>query len=306
MGAWRVVFVDYYWEHPTMNITVIYNPKSGQNNDLEHIKKVFAEQGANPTYLPITSRQLRRHVKSQLGSSRAIIVAAGGDGTVNFVANLVHGSKAKLGVIASGTLNHFAKDVGLPLDIPKAVSVILGGTTRLIDAAQVNKKIFINNSSIGLYPRSLRARKQYDGQIGKWPAAILGFIKVLVKPRRYRATFTLDGKQLTRRTPFVFIGNNDYHLNKPPFSRRDKMDEGILGVYITKATHAFGVIRMFAHALFTKKRRTNDFEIHTVQTFTITTRRHRKLHVAYDGEVETLATPLVYTSLPKSLRVLVP
>lgn len=287
-------------------ITVIYNPKSGTNNNLDEIKKAFAAHDVQPTYLPITSKQLHRHVKTESAKSQAVIVAAGGDGTVSFVASMLHGTKAKMGVIASGTLNHFAKDMGLPLNAKKAVATIVKGNVRSIDAAMVNKRVFVNNSSIGLYPRSLRAREQYDGQIGKWPAAVLGAIKVLARPRRYRVTLTIDGKDITRRTPFVFIGNNDYHVNKQPFSRREEMDAGKLSVYIIKANNAFGVFRMFMHALFTKKRRTAEFEIYHVPAFTIATKRHRKLHVAYDGEVATLKTPLVYASLPKSLRVIAP
>lgn len=287
-------------------ITVIYNPKSGANNSLEEIKKAFAAHNTQPTYLPITSRQLHRHVKTESAKSQAIIVAAGGDGTVSFVASMLHGTKAKMGVIPSGTLNHFAKDLKLPLEIKKAVAFILKHEARSIDAAMVNKRVFVNNSSIGLYPRSLRARDQYDDHIGKWPAALLGIMKVLERPRRYRVTFTIEGKEITRRTPFVFIGNNDYHVNRPPFSRREEMDAGKLSVYIIKAKSAFGVLRMFMNALFTKKKRTAELEIYHVPSFTITTKRHRALHVAYDGEVAKIKTPLAYKSLPKSLRVIAP
>lgn len=287
-------------------ITVVYNPQSGSTNNLDAVKAAFAHHKIQPTFLPITSRQLTRHIKGQLENPRAVIVAAGGDGTVNYVASMVRGTKAKMGVIASGTLNHFAKDLGLPLGAKEAVKVIAGGKIKNIDAGMVNKKIFINNSSIGLYPRSLRARKLYNDQIGKWPAAVLGVLKVLTKPRRYRVTFTMNGKQITRRTPFVFIGNNDYHVNKPPFSRREEIDAGLLSVYIIKADSPFAVIRMFVHALFTKKRRTSEFEQYNVPAIKIATKRHRKLHVAFDGEVATLKTPLEYESLPGCLRVLVP
>ena len=289
-----------------MNITVIYNPSSGKNNNLDEIKAAFANHGVQPTYLPITSKLLHRHIKGELAKRGAVVVAAGGDGTVNGVAALVQGTKLKFGVIPSGTLNHFAKDIGLPLDAGEAVKVILNGNTKQIDAAMVNKQLFINNSSIGLYPQSLRTRARFDGQIGKWPAAMLGMAKVLARPRRFRVQLHIDGKELTRRTPFVFIGNNPYDFRKPPFIRREAINKGMLGVHIIKASSAFGVIRMFAHTLFTKKRHTAEFEVHTVPAFTIATKHHRTLHVAYDGEVTQFRTPLHYTSLPGALRVIVP
>lgn len=289
-----------------MSVTVIYNPHSGNTNDLDDIKAAFAHHGVQPTYLPISSKLWRRHVTAEIAKRGAVIVAAGGDGTVSAVAGLVHGTKVKFGVIASGTLNHFAKDLGLPLTIAEAVKVILTGKTLEVDVAKVNNHVFVNNASIGLYPLSLRHRAQFDGQIGKWPAAILGALRVLARPRRYRVELTLDGKKITRRTPFVFIGNNQYKLNKPPFMRRDSLQKGMLGVYIIKANSTFGVLRMFAHALFTRKRKTAEFEAYQVSDLKIATKKHRMLHVAFDGEVMAMRTPLRYTSLPRSLRVIVP
>lgn len=289
-----------------MNVTVIYNPHSGTSSDLGAIKAAFAAHNVRPTYLPIDSKLLHRQVKAETAKKGAVIVAAGGDGTVSAVAGMVQATNAKFGIIASGTLNHFAKDLGLPLTITDAVQVILAGKTTKVDAAQVNDRVFVNNASIGLYPLSLRTRAQFDGQIGKWPAAVVGVCRALVRPRRYRVTLTIDGKKITRRTPFVFIGNNQYKFNKPPFVRRDRLNEGILGVYIIKANSGLAVVRMFMHTLFTKKRKTDEFEIHKVSELTIATKKHRQLHVAFDGEVATMDTPLWYRSLPGSLRVIVP
>jgi len=288
-----------------VSLTVIYNPNSGKSNDLDEIKAAFAHHSMQPTYLPVTSKLLHRHVKAEAAKRGAIVVAAGGDGTVSTVAGLVRGTNIKFGIIPCGTLNHFAKDVGLPLKITDAVRVILAGKTKPLDAAQVNKHVFVNNASIGLYPLSLRHRAQVDGQIGKWPAAILGTLRVLTRPRRYHVELTLDGKKITRRTPFVFIGNNQYKLNKPPFVRRDTIQNGTLGVYIIKANSAFGVVCMFAQTLFTRKRKTAEFETYQVSELKIATKKHRTLHVAYDGEVAQMHTPLRYKSLPKALRVIV-
>ena len=289
-----------------MSVTVIYNPKSGTTGGLDDIKKAFAAQDIQPTYLPVTSKLLHRQLKTELTNPRAIIVAAGGDGTVSTVASFVHGSKAKLGIIPSGTLNHFAKDAGIPLGIEEAVKLVAHGSAKKVDAAMVNKKIFVNNASIGLYPLSLRTRAQYDGQIGKWPAALVGAIKVLAHPRRYHVELAIDGKKIVRRTPFVFIGNNSYHFNQPPFLRRPKLDTGLLSVTVVKAHSPLAVIHLFIKTLFTKKRRTAEFETYNVASFRLYTRHHRSLHVAYDGEVTTLKTPLVYTSLPGALRVIMP
>jgi len=287
-------------------LTVIYNPKSGTTNSLDDIKAAFAHHGVQPTYLPVGSRLLHRHVKAETAKRGAVIIAAGGDGTISSVARLVRGTTAKFGVIPTGSSNHFAQDLSVPLDINDAVRVIIAGKTVAVDAAQANGHVFVNNASIGLYPLSLRHRAQYDGRRSKWSAALLGVLRVLAQPRRYRVTLTLDGKHITRRTPFVCIGNNQYILNKPPFLHRDALNNGALGIYIIKAGSVFSVVRMFVHALFTRKRRTAEFETYQTNEVRVTANKHRTLHVAYDGEIAKMGTPLKFKILPKALRVIVP
>src|SRR5712671_5516440 len=135
----------------------------------------------------------RDHIRAG-GSRPAAIIAAGGDGTVSAIAQELAGSTMPLGILPLGTLNHFARDLGLPLDIAGAVAVIAAGTTAAVDAAEVNGRIFVNNSAIGLYPNIVRDR---DRQLrlsrrAKWLAMAVALLRALRRPPIRRLTIEAE------------------------------------------------------------------------------------------------------------------
>ena len=93
-------------------------------------------------------------------------MAAGGDGTINSVASAVVGSEKSLGVLPFGTMNHFAKDLHIPLDLEGAVNTIVAGHKTKVDVGEVNGRIFLNNSSLGLYPSIVRERQKQRDSMG--------------------------------------------------------------------------------------------------------------------------------------------
>lgn len=284
-----------------MKILVIHNTKSG-SADLEAIKKAFAAHGLDTQYAPITSSNLAHKITT----SRAdIVVAAGGDGTVNAVAQHVIGSKRALGIIPVGTLNHFARELNIPVDVAAAANVIAKGSARQVDIGVVNDHVFVNNSSIGMYPRSLRIREEYEKSIGKWPAAVLGLLRSIARPRHYFVELHIDGVMRTFRTPFVFVGNNEYKRSGPELGGRSELDSGQLAVYIVKATTPLAIIASLVGTFLVKKRRAQGFAIYLTDSCTIRTRRARTLHVACDGETFPISTPLHYQSR-RALKVIAP
>lgn len=288
------------------HVIVVHNADSGNSNSLVEIKKAFAAHKIEPEYVAINAKNLHRHLQEASQRGNTTVVAAGGDGTINRVASQLHGTSCPLGIIPAGTLNHFAKELGIPMEIAKAVRIIVKGAHRQVDVGTVNDHVFLNNSSIGFYPRSLRTRDAYDRHIGKWPAAIVGFLRAAIRPHHYHTQITIDDQQHTLRTPFVFVGNNEYKRGQLDMGERVRLDSGKIAVYVMKTSTPLGVIRVFAHTLFTKTRRTQDFVMYSSDECTIRTRHHRQMHVACDGEVLTLGTPLKYKSAHKSLRVIVP
>lgn len=286
-------------------ILVVHNTRSGASDSLDAIKKAFADQEVTPRYLVLNPTTLARQLKEASKQPSVIIVAAGGDGTINSVAEHLSPT-TPLGILPTGTLNHFAKALNIPLDLPAAVQTILEKHHQQVDIGTVNDHIFLNNASIGFYPRSLRIRETYDQQIGKWPAAFIGLAHVILFPRHYLVEITLKGTRQTMRTPFVFIGNNEYQRTPPDTGERAHLDSGQLAIYILKATSHFGILRSLVHIFFTKKRRTQDFVMHTTDTVTIRTKKQTFLAVACDGERYRMQSPLYFKSAHKQLRVIVP
>ena len=235
-----------------------------------------------------------------------IIVAGGGDGTISSVAVEVAKAGKTLGVLPLGTLNNFSKDLGIPQTLAGAVRIIAEGEERTIDLAEVNGRIFINNSSIGLYPRMVQKREEQQRLgYGKWYAAFWASLGIFRLSPFLKVRIELDGKSFLRKTPFVFVGNNEYEMDLYNIGRRESIDEGKLSVYFLHRGGRWGVALLLLHTLLGGLRQWEDFEEVSTDRITIQTRKKRLL-VALDGEVRKLNTPLEYRTRPKALKVIVP
>ena len=239
-------------------------------------------------------------------SDVGILVAAGGDGTISAVSRAVIDREKILAVVPLGTLNHFSKDVGVPEDIAGAVSLLKGGVVKNVDVGEVGGRYFINNSSIGLYPRIvLKREKQQRLGRGKWWAAAWAVWRIFVRSPFLKTKLDLNGNVLHRKTPFIFVGNNDYEMDLYNIGRRLTLDDGCLSVYLLRRNGRVGLMLLVLHTLFGRLRQLKDFEGFKATKLSIATRKKRIL-VALDGEVTVMETPLRYQIHPKKLRVLVP
>jgi diacylglycerol kinase family enzyme len=223
---------------------------------------------------------------------------------MNAVAAALIDSDKTLGVLALGTMNHFAKDLGIPLDLEGAVETIVAGHVARIDVGDVNGRIFLNNSSLGLYPRVIHERqKQQRLGWGKWPAYLWAVLAVLRRYPFLEIRLSMDGKEWTVRTPFAFVGNNEYDMERLTIGSRACLDKGELSVYSTSGTGRLGLIRLARRALFGGLRQERDFLAFATKTVRIGS-RHKRVHVALDGEVTIMEPPLHYRVRPGALRVL--
>ncbi len=253
-----------------------------------------------------TGEQIGDFAKAAVESDAEVIVAGGGDGTISSVASVVSGSGKTFGVLPLGTLNNFSKDLAIPPDIAGAVRVIADGHTIKIDLAEVNGRIFINNSSIGLYPRIVRKREQQQRLgYGKWRSALWATLKMFRLSPFLKVEIVVDGKMFLRKTPFVFVGNNEYDMEIYNIGRRVSLDQGKLSIYFLHRGGRWGVIALLLRTITGTVKQWRDFEEVLTDSVTIQTRR-KVMQVAFDGEVYAVETPLKYKTLPKALRVLVP
>jgi diacylglycerol kinase family enzyme len=235
------------------------------------------------------------------------VAVGGGDGTIRTVASVFAGSGMALGVLPLGTLNHFAKELNIPSALDEAVGIMARGHTAVVDAGEVNGQLFINNSSIGIYPYLVLDRERTTRIRGweKWSALALGVLRVLRRFPVRRLNIIADGRRERCRTPCVFVGNNEYALNFRAFGKRDRLDEGLLCLYVAKSQRPLALFWLALRALFGTLDAAEDLETFKVAEAEIRSRTSR-LPVALDGEVRIMQPPLRYRIRPKALRVFAP
>jgi len=267
----------------------------------------FLDHGARPDItLARHGEEMIARARRALEEGASTVVAGGGDGTVNAVASVLAGSDVRLAVLPLGTLNHFAKDLRIPLDLDAAVANAVHGVPRQVDVGEVNGRIFLNNSSLGIYPDIVRDREQQQRHLGrgKWPAFGRA---VLAAARRFpflNVRLKINGEEHVRRTPFVFIGNNEY-LQGLTLGARGRLDEGRLCLYVAQKPTRLGMLVYALHALLGRLAQARDFDVLSSSELVIETRRHH-LRVATDGEVTVMRPPLCYRSRASALSVIVP
>lgn len=291
-------------------IEVIVNAGSGsvECQVIERrLTELFEENGVTANiHLAQSGAEIIGLTKKVVKTDAQIIVAGGGDGTISAVASELAGTDKTLGVLPLGTLNNFSKDLQIPPDLEGAIRVIAENHVQQIDVGEVNGRIFVNNSSIGLYPHIVKRReKQQRLGYGKWRAAFWAALKMLRRSPFFAVRLETGENIRIVKTPFVFVGNNDYEMDFFNIGRRTKLDDGKLSVYFLHRSGRKGLFLLVLRTIFGRLRQTHDFEEINIEEITFETKKKRLL-VAFDGEVEMLETPLRYKIYPKALCVIVP
>ncbi|MFN2453736.1 MAG: diacylglycerol kinase family protein [Pyrinomonadaceae bacterium] len=293
------------------SIAVILNATAGADDKKDVAEKLAEHFQAGGLDARVTlarsGTEITEAARQAVNEKAKIIVAGGGDGTINGVASVVVGTDITLGVLPLGTLNHFAKDLGIPLEVEDAVRNIIAGHVVEVDVGEVNDRIFINNSSLGLYPQIVRHREEQQERLGrgKWPAFVWAALTVLRRYPFLSVRLNADGEDFARRTPFVFIGNNEYQMESFNIGARECLNAGHLSLYVAHRTGRLGLLRLAFSAFFGRLRQAKDFDAVCAKEIWIET-RHRRLRVATDGEVTVMDTPLHYLVKAGALRVIVP
>jgi YegS/Rv2252/BmrU family lipid kinase len=273
----------------------------------ERLAEIFKEhQVAADISLAQSGDELIELARAAARGPYSVIVAGGGDGTINSVAAEVLDAGKILGVLPLGTLNHFAKDLGIPVELESAARTIVAGHTTEVDVAEVNNRIFLNNSSLGLYPMIVREReKRQRLGSGKWPAFIWATIQAFRRYPLLDVRLRVNDELLDLTTPFVFVGNNEYAMDSFNIGARDRLNKGVLSIYITHRTSRLKLITLALRAVIGGLRNDKDFlELRSNEVKIQTA--HKRLRVAFDGEIEVMKPPLEYQVRSRALRVIVP
>jgi diacylglycerol kinase family enzyme len=293
-----------------LKVIVIVNRAGGSAAGAEdRIKEAFEGTGVEVDVRLVEPGELDRScAEAAEGKGADALVAAGGDGTISTAAAAVADTGFPFGVLPMGTLNHFARDAGIPLDLKEAAAAIAAGRTRRVDAAEVNGRLFVNNSAVGLYPMLVRAREAQQRQLGrtKRRAMLVAAGRAMWRFSSRRLTLRIAGMKAPVETPLLFVGNNKYETGLLSLGQRSAIDQGELCIYAPLARSRLGFAWLSLRAVLGRPDRQDDFlTLEGVEEAEIDSRRPL-LMVATDGEARMMETPLRYRIRAGALKLIVP
>jgi YegS/Rv2252/BmrU family lipid kinase len=236
-----------------------------------------------------------------------LLIVGGGDGTIGAAASALVGTETMLGILPLGTLNHFARDLRIPTDLEEACALIAKGSDRRVDVAEMNDRLFINNSAIGLYPLMVVDRDLQRRRLGrsKRLAMLVASLRTLARFNHQRLTLTVNDEKARVDTPLLFVGNNDYRIDIGAPGQRESIEDGELCVLVMRKKTRAGLIAASIRALFNRSRADDMVYLDGVERLRVDSRRSQ-LAVSLDGEVVSSAPPLDYRIRKKALRVIAP
>ena len=287
-------------------IAIVRNPRSGTAVETAALEQALDHSGITADILDIPDGPQLDDWLDRIAPNYDVIAAAGGDGTVSSVAAGVARAGKTLAVIPTGTLNHFAHDAGIPTELGQAVALIRTGEPRGVDAGFVNDRFFLNNVSLGSYPRMVyeRTRLERSGRSRRLASAI-AVSKTWWRLRSILAYITVDGRDLIRRSPFIVVGNGSYVLSGFALGQREDISSHQLSLYVAPRTGRFGALSIPFRALFGRLERYEQFESTSATEITMSL-RHPRVPAGIDGEVRELESPLRFVVRPGALQVMLP
>jgi YegS/Rv2252/BmrU family lipid kinase len=273
----------------------------------DKIGEALAAAGVDSEVVLVEGKDCAARAADHVKQGTKLIIAAGGDGTMGAVAGELAGSKARMGILPLGTLNHFARDLGIPPDLDAAARIIAAGYARQVDIAEVNGRAFVNNASIGLYPLMVVDRDAQRDRLGrsKRLAMLVASLRTMARFHARRLQLSIDGEEARVDTPMLFVGNNDYRLTMPGAGRRESVDGGELSVMVMRSKSLPGFLAATGRALLGLSRRDDMVRLEGVRELDVGSSRSH-LTVAMDGETLAIAPPLQFRIRPKALSVIVP
>lgn len=297
----------------TKVVFVLLNSKAGALRGVEaaatiaKIESAFSSAGWTVEMAVTSGHDCQRRVEDRIAANPPdAVVVGGGDGTVSFAAALLTDTGIALGVLPLGTMNLFARSLGMPLDLDEALAVLATAAPRRIDMGEVNGRLFTHHLSIGLQPRmvALREKGIYGSKLAKQIASLWAFLTVLSRPSLLALRATVDGRARDVVTPAMVISNNVYGPDHLPYA--DTLDAGVLGIYICTSVRTADLAQITLETLLGNWHADGRIDTLTAKAVTIERRKRRRNRIlaTIDGELETFQGRLEVRIRPQSLTVL--
>jgi YegS/Rv2252/BmrU family lipid kinase len=251
----------------------------------------------------VRSTNTRQIVQSALAEGVKNFVVAGGDGSIHHVLQALVGTEGILGVLPAGTVNHLARDLGLPTDWRQALDVAVRGSISQIDTGRVNDLYFVNSLMLGVYPTISEYRERFRRTHSKWRAYVKATRLATRSLDSVNLVLEIDGRLEAIRTNFFAVAVNWYDLSRAGLvAPKASVNDGRLTVYTLHLENRLAFIRAAARFFRGRIAETEGFRSIRAAELRVDS-VHRRLKVAIDGEPVTLKTPLQIAAVPSSLLV---
>ncbi len=296
-----------------MNLILILNRSAGTLAGLnaeevaEELGAIFRERGhaiAVEAHAGADAVEAVRRACGQEGIDAVIV--GGGDGTISAAAAAAAECGTALGILPLGTMNLFARSLGIPLDMRAAALELADGTLASVDICDVNGRLFVHHVALGLHAKVLRVRERldYGSRYGKLWASLQAWWMVVGRPPRLDTKISIAGApDFRRRTAAVLVSNNPLGEGHLPYA--DDPTEGALGLYVVKSRRLPDLMKLAAGLAVGAVADNPHLEQWRVREVVIAL-PHATVHASVDGEVVSLDTPVRCRSLSGGLKVLRP
>ncbi len=293
------------------SIEVILNAHSGEQRSKEMceiLARLFKEAGRTFHISVTTGEKIARIAQEKAESDCDIMVAGGGDGTICGVAEAALKTGKLVGVLPLGTFNYFAKNLDIPLDLEDAARVILEGTPVRASVLDLDGKLVLNNTSIGIHPAVLLHRRKLYRRWGR--SQLNAYLSVLMTafqpPPRLRVRLATDEGEVVRETPLVMICSNAFQMETFGLAGKECLESGQFALYVARMAGRATILRLGLRVAMRTLRPGIDYEVICASDVIIESLRHRRFRAAVDGELERRQSPLRFRVAPKELFVMAP
>ncbi len=298
---------------------VVLNTGSGHlktDERIHTIRSVFEAAGRRHELIEVRDpRRLQEAGERAIAWARAeggAVVAAGGDGTLNAIAQLVLPTGLPFGVLPQGTFNYFGRAHGIPTDTAEAAQALLNARVHAVQVGMVNDRIFLVNGSMGLYPQLLDDREVFKQRLGRSrPIAVVAALFTLFGQHRdWVIRLEVDGQTTTVETPTLFVGNNILQMHQVGVEEAPALREGqLVAIMVNRPVGKLALLKLLIQGFRGQLGRADQVTTLAFSRLTVeprSPRRQQRLKVATDGEIAWLHTPLTFQIAPHRLQLLVP